>query len=137
MKKQITEKLIQKRVIVVDDHILFRDGLATLINSAEEYKVVGKAGNIMEAIGVAKSTSPDIIIVDFSPPDGNVTDATRAILSAVPGCEVVFLTGQKNDPDHAAAVRAGAKGYLYKYVSGSELISGLKALNNSEIPLIR
>jgi len=126
-----------KKVMVVDDHILFREGLISLFRSTSEYKVVGEAGSVQEGIENARSLHPDIILMDFSLPDGTGLEATKAILKEMPECHIVFLTVHEADEKLFAAIRAGAKGYLPKNVVGSNLISKLNGLDLEEMALTR
>lgn len=126
-----------KRVIVVDDHILFREGLISLFRSASDFKVVGEAGSVQEGIERAREFQPDVVLMDFSLPDGTGLDATRAILEEIPNCKIIFLTVHEADDKLFAAIRAGAKGYLPKNVAGKNLISSLRALDRDEMALSR
>lgn len=126
-----------KRLIVVDDHILFREGLVNLFKSTPEYEVVGQAGSVFDCIENVKLLRPDMVIMDFSLPDGTGLDAMSAVLSIVPECTVVFLTAHEEDEKLFAAIRAGASGYLPKNVAGSDLLSSLKALEKDEMAITR
>jgi len=129
--------LCRKKVLVIDDHILFRDGLINLFNSTTDFKVVGDAGSVHEGIEKARLLQPDIIIMDFSLPDGTGLDATKAILSELPECKIVFLTIYEADEKLFSAIRVGAKGYLPKNVARSDLISSLHALDRDEMAISR
>jgi len=126
-----------KKLMVVDDHILFREGLISLFRSTPDFKVVGEAGSVQEGIEKARALQPDIILMDFSLPDGTGLDATQAILKAAPNCKIIFLTVHEADDKLFAAIRAGAKGYLAKNVAGKNLLSSLRALDRDEMALSR
>lgn len=126
-----------KKVMVVDDHILFREGLISLFRSTPDFVIVGEAGSVQEGIEGALSLFPDIILMDFTLPDGTGLDATEAILKIMPDCKIIFLTVHEADDKLFAAIRAGAKGYLPKNVAGSNLISSLRALDRDEIAITR
>jgi DNA-binding NarL/FixJ family response regulator len=126
-----------KRILVVDDHILFREGLMSLFRSAPDFEVVAGAGNMYEGIEKARELHPDIILMDFSLPDGTGLDATEAILTWLPECKIVFLTVYETDEKMFAAIRAGAKGYMLKNISGADLIASLRALERGEMALTR
>jgi DNA-binding NarL/FixJ family response regulator len=128
---------VVKKVLIVDDHILFRDGLIGLFESIADYKVVGDADSVHEGVEKARSLTPDIILMDFSLPDGTGLDATKIILSEMPQCKIVFLTVHEADEKLFSAIRAGAKGYLPKNVARSDLISSLRALDRDEIAITR
>jgi DNA-binding NarL/FixJ family response regulator len=126
-----------KKVMVIDDHILFREGLISLFRSTPDYQIVGEAGSVQEGIEKASSLRPDIILMDFSLPDGTGLDATEVILEEIPDCKIVFLTVHEADDKLFAAFRAGAKGYLPKNVAGKNLLSSLRALERDEVALSR
>ena len=123
--------------MIIDDHILFREGLISLFRSTPDFKIVGEAGNVQNAIKKAKLLHPDIILMDFSLPDGTGLDATKAILAEMPDCKIVFLTIYEANDKLFAAIRAGAKGYLPKNVPASNLISSLRALERDEMAISR
>lgn len=126
-----------KRIIVIDDHILFRDGVVSLFRSTPDFKVVGEAGSVHEGIASAREFQPDIIIMDFSLPDGTGLEATQTILAEMPACKIIFLTVHETDDKLFAAIRAGAKGYIAKNVAGQTLISSLRALEHDEMAISR
>jgi DNA-binding NarL/FixJ family response regulator len=128
---------IAKRVLIIEDHILFRDGLINLFESTPEFEVVGDADTVYEGVEKARNLAPDIILMDFSLPDGTGLDATKIILSEMPQCKIVFLTVHEADEKLFAAIRVGAKGYLPKNVARSDLISSLRALDRDEIAISR
>jgi DNA-binding NarL/FixJ family response regulator len=121
-----------KKVLVIDDQILFREGLVSLLSSTTDFEMVGCAGTVNEGCEQAALFKPDIILMDFSLPDGTGLDATRAILPKVPGCKIVFLTVHESDENLFAALRLGAKGYMLKNIGSNELLSSLRALDRGE-----
>lgn len=126
-----------QNVLVIDDHIMFREGLISLLCSTPDFKVVDQAGTMHEGIEKALLYKPDIILMDFSLPDGTGLDATRVILSELPECKIVFLTVYETDENLLSAIRLGAKGYMLKNVSSSSLIASLRALEQGEIAMSR
>jgi len=126
-----------KKVLLIDDQILFREGLVSLLNSTPDFEMVGSAGSVHEGIEQALLYEPDIILMDFSLPDGTGLDATRAILSKLPDCKIVFLTVYQEDETLFAALRLGAKGYMLKNVNSADLLSSLRALNRGENAISR
>jgi DNA-binding NarL/FixJ family response regulator len=132
MQTQKTSTVQKKRILVIDDHILFREGLMSLFRFTPEFEAVGGAGSVHEGIEMARLLKPDIILMDFSLPDGTGLDATRAILAHLPACEIVFLTVYETDEKLFAAIRQGAKGYLLKNVASADLLSSLRALERGE-----
>ena len=124
-------------VLIVDDHVLFRDGLVSLFKSTPDFRVLDQAGTVKEGVEKAFYYKPDIILMDFSLPDGTGLDATSVILEELPGCKIIFLTVFETDENLLAAIRLGAKGYMLKNVSSSSLISSLRALAQGEIAMSR
>lgn len=120
------------KILVIDDHILFREGLMSLFRFADDFEVVGGAGGVFEGIEQARVHKPDIILMDFSLPDGTGLEATRAILAQLPNCKIVFLTVYETDEKLFAALRTGAKGYMMKSVGSSELLASLRAVVRGE-----
>ena len=126
-----------KSVLVVDDHVLFREGLVSAFNSAPDFQVVDQAGTVKEAVEKAFHLKPDIILMDFSLPDGTGLDATRDILDELPDCKIIFLTVYETDENLMEAIRLGASGYLLKNVSSSSLLTSLRSLAKGEIAMSR
>ena len=119
-------------VLVVDDHVLFREGLISLLKADEYFNVVGQAGSVQEAIYLARKLRPELILMDFSLPDGDGAEASAAILAEQPGSKIVFLTMYDADDKLIAAIRSGAKGYLLKNVPVTKLVSSLKSIEKGE-----
>ena len=137
MTDQTNTKVEPKKLMIIDDHILLREGLISLFRSAPDFKIVGEAGSVQEGIEAACSLHPDIILMDFSLPDGTGVDATEAILKELPECKIVFLTVHEGDENLFAAIRAGAKGYLPKNVPGSSILASLRSLEQGEMAIPR
>lgn len=125
------------KVLIVDDHILFREGLAGLLRSQADMQVVGECGSVQEAIETVQVVQPDVILMDFSLPDGTGLDATRAIINLMPEAQIIFLTVHDNDERLIAAMRSGAKGYLLKNLSVNKLLASLRALERGEAAISR
>ena len=125
------------KIIIVDDHVLFREGLAAIIRSETDIEIIGQAGSVQEAIELVKTLKPDLILMDFGLPDGTGADATRAILKEYPQCKIIFLTMSEEDEHLFAAIRSGAKGYLLKNMRPSKLISTLRSVQQGESALSR
>ena len=128
---------ISQSILVVDDHVLFREGLVSLFQHTPDFHVVDQAGTVMEGAEKAFYHKPDIILMDFSLPDGTGLDATRTILDELPECKIVFLTVYETDENLFEAVQLGAMGYLLKNVSGASLLASLRALDQGEIAMSR
>lgn len=125
------------KLIIVDDHILFREGLAAIIRSERDIEILGMAGSVQEAVELAQTVKPDLVLMDFSLPDGNGADATRLILEAQPSCKIVFLTMSEEDENLFAAIRSGAKGYLLKNMHPQKLVVALRSVQKGESALSR
>lgn len=113
------------KILIVDDHVLFREGLVGILQTRPEFEVVGEAGTVSEAIEKARLYKPDMILMDWGLPDGDGSQASQQILSEQPGCKIVFLTIYEADEKLFAAVRSGAKGYMLKNVPSEKLIRAL------------
>ncbi len=125
------------KILIVDDHILFRQGLIGLFDEESDFSVVGDVGTIKEAIRVAKDARPDMILMDFGLPDGSGVDATKAILKILPDCKIIFLTVYPEHGKLIEAVRAGAKGYLLKNLPIDKLIMALRGVDDGEAAISR
>ncbi len=125
------------RIIIVDDHILFREGLAAIIQQEPDIEVVGFAGSVQQAVDEVLRLKPDIVLMDFSLPDGTGADATRRIVQDLPGCKIVFMTMSDKDEDLLAAIRSGAVGYLMKDMTPSKLVASLRSVQRGEGALSR
>ena len=104
----------QIRVLIADDHPLFRDGLRTLLNSGSEAEVVGEAATGDETIAKAATLQPDVILMDINMLGVNGIEATRRILHTSPHISILVVTMYEDDDSVFAAMRAGARGYLLK-----------------------
>jgi DNA-binding NarL/FixJ family response regulator len=120
------------RVLIVDDHVLFREGLVSLLKTQPDITVAGEAGSVSESIGMARELEPDLILMDFGLPDGTGLEATQAILAEQPEAKIVFLTVHEKDDRLFAAIRSGAKGYLLKNVPVSKLLDYLRGVERGE-----
>jgi len=110
-------------VLIVDDHPLFRDGVAALLGKQDDIAVVGEASNGLEAVSLAQQLKPDVILMDLQMPGLNGTDATRQILSILPGSRVLMLTTYKGDVRANEALSAGAAGYALKDTVRKDLVN--------------
>lgn len=108
------------RVVVVDDHALFRSGLISLLGDMGEFQVVGEAANGREALDVVRQTKPDIVLMDVNMPVMGGVETVRA-LKGHESCRIIMLTISKSDEDLLSAISAGADGYILKNASPDEL----------------
>lgn len=120
------------RILIVDDQVLFHEGLARLLDSQPDLAVVGGAYSVQDAIEKACLLRPDVILMDFSLPDGTGLDATQVILRERPSTHIVFLTVHEEDDRLFEAIRYGARGYLLKNIPIQQLIAYLRGLERGE-----
>jgi len=123
------------KILIVDDHVLFREGLAAIVRPEADIQIVGMAGTVREAIERSGEQKPDIVLMDFHLPDGTGVDAAQQILTDNPLCKVIFLTMSEDDDDLFAAIRCGAKGYLMKNIHPPELIAAIRSVYVGESAL--
>lgn len=123
------------RILLVEDHILFQESLGRLLDAQSDMKVVGGATSVQEAIAKARQFKPDVILMDFTLPDGTGVDATGAILAELPATRIIFLTIHEEDQNIFEAVRHGAVGYLPKNITSSRLLSYLRGLEKGEVAI--
>src|ERR671923_476525 len=120
------------RVLIVDDHDLFRAGLRQLLEEQERVHVVGEASGGAQAVQLVSESAPDVVVMDLNMPGMSGVEATRQISSLAPLTRVVVLTISDQDSDVMDAIFAGACGYLLKDSSIQELISGIAAASRGE-----
>jgi len=125
------------RILLVDDHLLFRKGLVRLLDAQPDFQVVGEAADGWEAIEQTQSLHPDLVLMDVRMPNCNGLEATRQIKSRMPDVRVVMLTVSDDEQDLAAAVRYGADGYLLKDILPETLFQQLRGLMSGETPIAR
>jgi len=116
------------RIVIIDDHPMFRDGVARTLNSETNIEVVGEGGNLEEAINLAQNLMPDIILLDISMPGGGI-EAADAIAKTCPVVKIAMLTVSEREDDVMKSLRAGACGYILKGVGGQELVEIVSGLH--------
>lgn len=119
------------RVVIVDDHALFREGLSTILSAQEDIEVVGQGGTAQEAIFLARDLLPEIILLDIDMPGGGL-EAARSIANDCPVTKIVVLTASEEDDHLIAALKIGARAFILKGVAARELIRILHAVAAGE-----
>lgn len=125
------------KIMVVDDHILFREGLTSLFARQTDMTLVGECGTVAEAVKLVRQTAPDLVLMDFNLPDGTGVDATRMILAERPDIKIVFLTVNEDEESLLAAVRMGAQGFLLKNIPVARLLAALRGVQRGEAAISR
>jgi DNA-binding NarL/FixJ family response regulator len=125
------------RILLVDDHLLFRKGLIRLLDAQPDFHVVGEAEDGLEAIEQTGQLHPDVVLMDIRMPKCDGLEATRRIKAQMPSVQVVMLTVSDDEEDLVAAVKSGADGYLLKDLQPEELFEQLRRVGEGEAPLSR
>lgn len=120
------------RLVIADDHPVYRDGLARLLSAIGGFDVVGVAADGVEAVELAASLAPDVVVMDIRMPNLDGIEATRRITTASPSTGVVVLSMFEDDELIFAAVRAGARGYLLKDADDDEIAAVLRGIARGE-----
>ena len=120
------------RVLVVDDHVVFSDALATILGAEPEIEVVGKGGTVQEAISLARALQPDVVLLDIHMPDGSGIEAVAAIKKDRPQTQVVILTSDEDESVLRSAVQAGVTGYLSKHESAAQVVQAVRSAARGE-----
>ncbi|KAA3663214.1 MAG: DNA-binding response regulator [Chloroflexi bacterium] len=123
------------RILLVDDHELFREGLAGLVNAQHDLTVAGQAGDGLEALTLARDVQPDLIVMDINMPICDGLEATRLIREALPDVRIVMLTVHEQDEKLFAAIKAGANGYMLKDTSSEDFLLGVRSTLGGEARL--
>jgi RNA polymerase sigma factor (sigma-70 family) len=123
------------RLLIVDDHLLAREGVKEILEDQKEFVIVGEASNGIQAIEKTKELLPDLILMDISMPKMNGFEATKEIKSQYPNVKIVMMTVSYDITDWFEALKRGAQGYLLKNLNTEDLLNGLKAYSLDEIPM--
>jgi DNA-binding NarL/FixJ family response regulator len=120
------------RVLIVDDHALFREGVHAILKSVPDIEIVGESGTGQEALILASELAPDIILMDIQMPDLNGVEATRRILKTHPNVGIIIVTMLEDDGSLFSAMSAGARGYVLKGADKAEMLKSIRAVANGE-----
>ena len=121
------------RVLIADDHPLFRDGLAALVNDGTDTELAGSATSGPEAVGLAHQTRPDVVVMDLRMPGLSGIEATRRIVADDPNISVLVLTMFDDDDSISSALRAGARGYLLKGADREQIRCAIHATASGQV----
>ncbi len=123
------------RILLVDDHRLFRQGIKSLLDARPEFEVVGSGGNGFEAIELARQTLPEVILMDIEMPECDGLQATQQIKRELPNTQIVILTVVDDDVTVFEAIKSGAQGYLLKDLEAYQLYDLLNGIRQGNAPL--
>ena len=120
------------RILIADDHPLFRKGMRTLLTATSDIEVVGEATTGQEAIEFAETLQPDVILMDLQMPGINGIEATRQVLHNSPHIRILVVTLFEDDASVFTALRAGARGYILKDAQEEEIVRAIRAVGSGE-----
>jgi DNA-binding NarL/FixJ family response regulator len=120
------------RIIIADDHQLFREGLANLLADSKDIEILAQAGNGKEAIAKARELNPDVLIMDIGMPVMDGVEATRKLLQELPGSRVIALSMHADKQYIKGMFEAGASGYLFKNCAYNELITAIRTVHEGK-----
>jgi two-component system nitrate/nitrite response regulator NarL len=121
------------RVVVADDHPLFREGVVHSLSLEDDIEIVGEAADGIEAVRLATELLPDLVVMDLSMPKGGGIEATRHIAASVPATAVLILTVSEDRDDLLEVLKAGARGYVLKGVPSDGLVHAVRAVTSGEV----
>lgn len=124
-------------MLLVDDHELFREGLAGLLAYQDDIQVVGQAINGQQALAKARELMPDVVLMDIDMPVMNGLEATQAIASEMPYIKIVILTVHEEEEKLFQAIKCGAQGYLLKNIRTADMLEMLRGIAAGEAPISR
>jgi DNA-binding NarL/FixJ family response regulator len=128
--KKVPDEAI--RVLIVDDHALFRRGLQMVLEGESDIEVVGEASDGHEAAKKAEDTTPDVVLMDVRMPKRSGIEATRVIKDVLPSTKILMLTISDEEADLYEAIKAGASGYLLKEISIDEVANAVRSVNQGQ-----
>lgn len=123
------------RVLVVDDHVIVRNGLAQLLATTEEFELVGAAGDGREALELLPTLRPDVVLMDLSMPGMDGVEATQRIAAEHPGVKIVILSSFSEHQRVLAALDAGAEGYVLKHADPEQILAAIDAVHRGGAPI--
>jgi len=123
------------RILVADDHPIVRSGIVALLDATDDMEVVGQGATGIEVVELARTTKPDLVLMDLRMPGIDGDEATARILAADPAIRVVVLTTYETDASILTAIEAGASGYLLKAAPQEEILAGIRSVARGEVAL--
>ena len=118
----------QIRILIADDHPMFREGVVQSLASEKDFAIIGQASNGKNAIKMAKELLPDVLLLDITMPDQDGITITKKISAAFPVIQIIMLTASENEDDLMKALKAGARGYVLKGISAKELVKVVRTI---------
>ena len=116
------------RILIADDHALFREGLRAILKSVPDMEIVGEAGTGQEALRLVAELAPDVVLMDIQMPDLNGVEATRLILKEQPQTGIIIVTMLEDDDSLFSAMQAGARGYVLKGADKAEMLRSIRSV---------
>jgi two-component system NarL family response regulator len=123
------------KLLIVDDHAIFREGLRALLDMEDDFTVIGEASSGKEAMTMVADEPPDVILLDLHLPDGNGSEFCRHLLKISPQSRVLILSAYDDDQEVSAALISGASGYVLKTVGGERLADNIRSVHGGEVLL--
>jgi RNA polymerase sigma factor (sigma-70 family) len=123
------------KLVVVDDHAIFREGLRALLDMEDDFVVIGEASRGDEAVAMVAEDPPDVILLDLHLPDGSGSQFCRQLLRVSPKSKVLILSAYDDDQEVSAALISGASGYVLKTVGGERLADNIRSVHRGEVLL--
>lgn len=120
------------RLLLCDDHAMFRQGLRSILETEEDFRIIGEASTGREAVRYALETRPDVILMDIQMPELDGVAATKAVLAEQPDAKVIILTMYRQDKYVFEAIKVGARGYLLKDADANDLIDAIRRVAAGE-----
>jgi len=134
----MTEEKVAMRelkLLIVDDHAIFREGLRALLDMEDDFTVIGEASSGKEALSMVADEPPDVILLDLHLPDGSGAEFCRHLLRITPQSRVLILSAYDDDQEVSAALISGASGYVLKTVGGERLADNIRSVYGGEVLL--
>jgi RNA polymerase sigma factor (sigma-70 family) len=127
--------MAELKLLIVDDHAIFREGLRALLDMEDDFVVIGEASRGDEARAMVADEPPDVILLDLHLPDGSGSEFCRQLLKVSPESKVLILSAYDDDQEISAALIAGASGYVLKTVGGERLADNIRSVHRGEVLL--